>query len=130
MMVKKPEPSYVFEVPWHAEVFALAVHLSEKGHFGWTEWTSRLGKNLRYTKQNERTKFKENQIISNCNDSILDNSVKHGLNGSGDYYQVWLQTLIELMLDKGICDTESLNSLKEQWAEAYVQTPHGEPVNL
>jgi len=52
------------------------------------------------------------------------------LNGSGDYYQVWLQTLIELMLDKGICDTESLNSLKEQWAEAYVQTPHGEPVNL
>ncbi|MDC1382971.1 nitrile hydratase accessory protein [Candidatus Puniceispirillum sp.] len=53
MMVKKPEPSYVFEVPWHAEVFALTVHLSEKGHFGWTEWTRRLSKNLKYTKKNE-----------------------------------------------------------------------------
>ena len=51
MMVKKPEPSYVFEVPWHAEVFALTVHLSEKGHFGWTEWTRRLSKNLKYTKK-------------------------------------------------------------------------------
>ena len=81
-------------------------------------------------KKNEVSEFKENQIISNSNEAFLDNSIKQGLNGSGDYYQVWLQTLIELMLDKGICDTESLNSLKEQWAEGYVQTPHGEPVNL
>ena len=51
MMVKKPEPSYVFEVPWHAEVFALTVYLSEKGHVGWTEWIRRLSKNLEYTKK-------------------------------------------------------------------------------
>ena len=32
-----PEP--VFAEPWEAQVFALAVKLSEQGHFTWKEWT-------------------------------------------------------------------------------------------
>ena len=28
----------VFNEPWEAEAFALAVHLSEAGHFTWPEW--------------------------------------------------------------------------------------------
>lgn len=33
----------VFEEPWQARAFALAVLLSERGLFTWTEWTQMLG---------------------------------------------------------------------------------------
>jgi len=33
----------VFAEPWHAQAFALAVRLSELGHFTWKEWAEALG---------------------------------------------------------------------------------------
>jgi len=101
-------PDQPFDVPWHAEVFALAVHLSEAGHFGWQDWASRFGKNL-----------------------AAASSIKAGgLNGGNDYYQIMLETLIGLMKEKDIVDPELLSALELQWREAYITTPHGEPVNL
>jgi len=32
----------VFAAPWQAQVFALAVKLSEQGHFSWQEWAAAL----------------------------------------------------------------------------------------
>ena len=32
----------VFAEPWHAQAFALAVRLSELGHFTWKEWAAAL----------------------------------------------------------------------------------------
>jgi hypothetical protein len=32
----------VFAEPWQAQAFALAVKLSEQGHFTWTEWAAAL----------------------------------------------------------------------------------------
>ena len=37
----------VFAEPWQAEVFALAVKLSEQGHFTWKEWASTLAEELK-----------------------------------------------------------------------------------
>jgi nitrile hydratase accessory protein len=37
-----PEPG-PFEEPWQAQVFALAVSLSERGLFTWGEWAEALG---------------------------------------------------------------------------------------
>jgi hypothetical protein len=37
----------VFAEPWQAQVLALAVNLSEQGHFTWTEWTTALGAELK-----------------------------------------------------------------------------------
>ena len=37
----------VFAEPWQAQVFALAVKLSEEGHFTWNEWAAALGDELR-----------------------------------------------------------------------------------
>ena len=113
MINKEQEPKQAFAAPWHAEVFALAVHLNEAEHFSWAEWSSRFGKNL--------------VDASNNSVSIANGQ---GLDGSEDYYQIWLQTLIEIMQEKGIVDPEMLDALKAQWVEAYTQTPHGNPVNL
>ena len=28
-----------FNEPWHAQIFALTVHLNEQGHFAWKDWS-------------------------------------------------------------------------------------------
>lgn len=104
-------PKKAFDAPWHAEVFALAVHLNEGGYFDWPEWAGRFGENLAAAK-------------------TVKIGVGEGLDGSDDYYQIWLQTLIELMQEKGLVDAKMLASIKAQWREAYLTTPHGKPVHL
>ena len=104
-------PKKAFDAPWHAEVFALAVHLNEGGYFDWPEWAGRFGENLAAAK-------------------TVKIDVGEGLDGSDDYYQIWLQTLIELMQEKGLVDAKVLASIKAQWREAYLTTPHGKPVHL
>ena len=47
---------------------------------------------------------------------------EQGLDGSEDYYLIWLQTLIEIMQEKGIIDLETLDALKGQWIDAYTDT--------
>ena len=104
-------PKKAFDAPWHAEVFALAVHLNEGGYFDWSEWAGRFGENLAAAK-------------------TAKIGVVEGLDGSDDYYEIWLQTLTELMQEKGLVDAKMLASIKAQWREAYLTTPHGKPVHL
>ena len=104
-------PEKAFGAPWHAEVFALAVHLNEGGYFDWPEWAGRFGENLAAAK-------------------TAKIGVVEGLDGSDDYYEIWLQTLTELMQEKGLVDAKMLASIKAQWREAYLTTPHGKPVHL
>ena len=104
-------PKKAFDAPWHAEVFALAVHLNEGGYFDWPEWAGRFGENLAAAK-------------------TAKIGVVEGLDGSDDYYEIWLQTLTELMQEKGLVDATMLASIKAQWREAYLTTPHGKPVHL
>ena len=113
MIIKEREPEQAFAAPWHAEVFALAVHLNEAGHFCWAEWSRGFGKNLACARSH-----------------VASGDGQQGLDGSEDYYQIWLQTLIEIMQEKGIVDHKTLDTLKAQWIHAYTQTPHGYPVNL
>ena len=95
-----------FEQPWHAEVFALTVHLSEINLFSWSEWTVSLGKQINKVK------------------------LRGAINSSDDYYDLWLQALIELISMKGITDAKTILRMQNLWADAYRNTPHGEPVNL
>ena len=113
MISTEREPEQPFAAPWHAEVFALAVHLNEAGHFCWAEWSRCLGKNLAFARSN-----------------VASGDGRQGLDGSENYYQIWLQTLIEIMQEKGIVDHKMLDALKAQWIDAYTQTPHGHPVTL
>ena len=40
------EDGPVFAEPWQAQAFALAVKLSEQGHFTWKEWAAALADEL------------------------------------------------------------------------------------
>ena len=92
----------VFEEPWQAQAFALAVRLSEQGYFTWTEWSEALGEELRTVESDD---------------------------GSG-YYEHWLAALERLVADKKLAEAEQLAERKEAWRDAYHHTPHGQPVEL
>lgn len=100
----RPEP--VFEAPWHAQVFALTVHLNESGQFSWGDWAARFGATLR----------------------------RHGLtrelNGGEDYFAAWLETLEVFLAETGLADTGDVAALRDAWEAAYLRTPHGAPVRL
>ncbi len=36
----------VFKTPWEAKAFALVIHLHQRGHFTWPEWTAQLGEEI------------------------------------------------------------------------------------
>jgi nitrile hydratase accessory protein len=96
----------VFPEPWQAQAFALAVKLSEQGHFTWKEWTAALGDELRTAAS-----------LGESDDGIR-------------YYHHWLAALERLVTIKGLTDSAALVARKEAWKEAYRSTPHGKPVEL
>ena len=96
----------VFAEPWQANAFALAVKLSEQGHFTWKEWATALADDLKA-------------------------AADRGEPDDGSrYYDHWLATLERLVVAKGITDQETLAARKEAWTEAYRNTPHGTAVEL
>jgi nitrile hydratase accessory protein len=102
----REEREPVFSEPWEAQAFALAVKLSEQGHFTWKEWTSALAEELK-------------------------NAAARGEHDDGSrYYQHWLATLERLVTARGLVDSDSLLARNKAWAEAYRRTPHGKPVEL
>ena len=102
----RDEGGPVFAEPWQAQAFALAVKLSEQGHFTWKEWAAALA-------------------------AELQAAVDRGEPDDGSrYYQHWLATLERLVTEKGLTDSAALLARKEAWADAYRHTPHGKPVVL
>jgi nitrile hydratase accessory protein len=96
----------VFAEPWQAQAFAMAVRLSEQGHFTWKEWAAALADELKA-------------------------AADRGEPDDGSrYYEYWLAALERLVTAKGLTDPASLLARKEAWAEAYRHTPHGKPIEL
>ena len=96
----------VFAEPWQAQAFALAVKLSEQGHFTWKEWATTLAAELKA-------------------------AADRGSPDDGThYYDHWLAALERLVTSKGLSDPAALLARKEEWADAYRHTPHGKPVEL
>jgi nitrile hydratase accessory protein len=102
----RDEGGPVFAEPWEAQAFALAVKLSEQGHFTWKEWAAALADELKAA----------------ANRGEPDDGSR--------YYQHWLAALERLVAAKGLSDPAALLARKEAWAEAYRHTPHGKPVEL
>jgi nitrile hydratase accessory protein len=96
----------VFAEPWQAQAFALAMRLSEQGHFTWTEWAAALAEELKAAADRGEP----------------DDGTR--------YYEHWLAALERLAVEKGLTDRKAMDERKEAWAEAYLHTPHGKPVEL
>ena len=96
----------VFEEPWEAQAFALVLRLSEQGLFQWSEWSAALATEIRHARE--------------TGDQDLGDT----------YYHYWLAALEKLLLEKSVLDSEAVKSRIEEWRRAYLNTPHGHPIEL
>lgn len=103
-MSSAPEP--VFEAPWHAQLFALTVHLNETGTFDWPDWATRFGATL------------------------AEHGLSRDLNGGDDYFTAWLVTLEAFLEDIALADPDAIEDVRAAWEQAYLTTPHGAPVTI
>ena len=103
----KTEDQIVFQNPWHSQLFAITVQLSEKGNFIWKEFVEVFGDSLKKKR-----------------------SLSKNLDGSNDYFSCWLNALEEILIIKKVIYKDTLMQLKEDWTQAYLSTPHGKQVNI
>lgn len=96
----------VFSEPWHAQVFALTVHLNETGRLDWSDWATAFSETLRR------------------------NGLDRDLDGGDDYFHAWVETLEFFLVGQGIADFDEISRLKTAWEKAYLSTPHGAPIRL
>ncbi len=99
-MIRPEAPA--FDEPWQAQVFAMAVTLSERGLFSWKEWTEAFGAELK----------------------------RVGGGGADAYFRAWLTTLEGLLVDKAVAREGELPALTQAWLAAAAATPHGQPIAL
>lgn len=96
----------VFDEPWQAQVLALAFALADAGRFTPAQWSDALGTQLRQA----------------SDDGAPDNQAT--------YYAAALAALEQLLAQSGGLNDVVLTDRVEAWRRAYLNTPHGQPVEL
>lgn len=96
----------VFEEGWQAQVLALAFNLVDRGQFTSAQWSEALGAEL--VRAAER---------GDADDSTT-------------YYQAVLTALEQLLHAQNTLPNQLLDQRTEAWRDAYLRTPHGQPVEL
>ena len=79
----------VFQAPWEARAFGLAVALNEKDLYEWREFSSQLASEIAAAEQN---------------------------NTPSSYYARWVASLEELIIDRGLISREQLDARTAEYA--------------
>jgi nitrile hydratase accessory protein len=95
-----------FAEPWMAQAFACTVHLSRQGLFTWNEWVDVFSAEIKVHPQ------------------------QPGEASNAAYYRQWLAALETMVGLKGAASTAEISERQENWRKAYLNTPHGQPVEL
>jgi len=96
----------VFREPWEAKAFAMAVRLAEAGLFTCAEWTEALSDEIAAARE--------------AGDPDLGDT----------YYMYWMRALEVLVARKSGIATSDIEQQAEEWRDAYLNTPHGQPIEL
>src|SRR3984893_12107616 len=95
-----------FAEPWMAQAFACAIQLSRQGLFTWSEWVEVLSTEI---------KTHPEQPSETCDAA---------------YYRQWLAALETIVGLKNAASSAEITERQEAWRQAYLNTPHGQPVEL
>ena len=101
-----PSADRVFNAPWDAQAFALAVELHQRGAFTWPEWAETLSM------------------------VIAEARVRGDPDLGNDYYRHWTMALERIVARKGLLTDAQLAARQHAWVEAARRTPHGRPIEL
>ena len=95
-----------FQEPWQAQVLATALGLQEAGIITAFEWSGALG-----------AAIKRARVAGDPDEG-------------NTYYHHVLDALETLIHEKNLVSADELSNRKAQWRDAYLTTPHGQPVTL
>ena len=96
----------VFAEQWQAQVLAIAENLIQQQKFSAKQWSEALGR----------------EIENHTNKQIL--------NDKETYYKSALIALESLAIEHANISSTEITTRKEEWRDAYLKTPHGNPVSL
>ena len=96
----------VFDEPWQAQALAIADTLVRTGMFSANAWSESLGKALKIAES----------------ESAVDNQET--------YYNCVLSALEQLVAEHSEIGREAMAGKRRDWEQAYLSTPHGQPVRL
>lgn len=102
----RPGEGPVFQAPWEAQAFALAVSLHERGAFTWKEWADTLA------------------------GDIAEVSARGEPDTGEDCYRHWLTALERIVAAKGLVAAPALEERRHEWEVAAHRMPHGQPIEL
>ena len=95
-----------FREPWQARAFAMVVLLHRQGRFEWDEWVRVLGAEIAAAAQ------------------------QPGEDPDAAYHRQFLAAFERIVATLGIANPGDQLQRKEEWRRAYLNTPHGHPVEL
>ena len=95
----------MFEEPWEAKAFAIAVALHERGLYTWPEWSEMLG-------------------------ARIATAQAPGDRHASGYYGNWLDALEDMLAEKGVTTAAETARWREAWRRAAARTPHGTPIEV
>jgi len=96
----------VFDEPWQAKGFAIALALHERGLFTWPEWAEALAR------------------------QIAAAQARGDVDHAHSYYRHWVAALESLVASKGASSAAELERCRAAWDHAADRTPHGVPIEL
>ena len=96
----------VFDEAWQAQALAIADTLVQNGLFSASEWSQALG----------------DELAAAAADNASDNQET--------YYACVLNALEKLVARHSEIDREAMLGKRKDWEQAYLSTPHGQPVML
>ena len=106
MPLARRDDEPLFDEPWQAQALGLAFSLAERGVYSPAEWSQKLG-------------FVHSQILEG---------------GAPDtpqtYYEAVVHALEQLIGEKESFSSNLLEDRVSEWRQAYLNTPHGQPVKL
>jgi nitrile hydratase accessory protein len=95
-----------FAEAWQAEALAIADTLVQNGLFSATAWSSALG------------------------DALQQAAASGAADNQETYYRCVLSALEVLIASHSAIDQQAMTGMRKNWEEAYLSTPHGQPVKL
>ena len=95
-----------FAEAWQAQALAIADTLVQSGMFSAGAWSAALGEALQQAEISGATDDQET------------------------YYHCVLSALEGLVASNSVIDQPAMAGKRKDWEEAYLSTPHGQPVNL
>ena len=96
----------VFAEAWQAEALAIADTLVQQGLFSAVAWSEALGAALR------------------------EAEAEGAPDDQQTYYDCVVKALERLIAEQGAIQSSELEQTREDWKQAYLSTPHGDPVRL